>query len=86
MEGQHTVRALIPYVFIFLNVKCEGLNGFFPFPVFKVENSENILQVQTVFYPAEKRGGKCTHIHTHIHLYCPQLYTVRTFIEMTCLM
>lgn len=35
------------------------------FPVFKVKNSENFLQVQTVFYPAEKRAGKCVYTHTH---------------------
>lgn len=57
----------------------------FLFPVFKVENSENLLQVQTVFYPAQKRGGKCVHIHTHTRAQL-LLYTVRTFIEIMCLM
>lgn len=57
----------------------------FSLPVFKVENSENLLQVQTVFYPAQKRGGKCVHIHTHTHAQL-LLYTVRTVIEIMCLM
>lgn len=63
---------------------------FFPFPVFKVENSENLLQVQTVFHPAEERGGECAHTHTHptthTHNYTVLNCTLRTFIEMMCLM
>lgn len=32
---------------------------------FKVKNSEDLLQVQTVFHPAEKRTGRCKNTHTH---------------------
>lgn len=37
-----------------------------PLFCFQVENSENLLQVQTVLHPAEKRGSKCTHTLTSV--------------------
>lgn len=84
-----TVCALIVICIYTSECKSRVFEWLFLFSVFKVENSENLLQVQTVFYPAQKRGGKCVHIHTHTHTHtCAQLllYTVRTFIEIMCLM
>lgn len=52
-----------------LNI-CAGSHFVFFSSSFKVKNSENLLQVQTVFRPAEKRTGGCmlTLAFTHITL------------------
>lgn len=46
-----------------------SLLDYFVFSCFQVENSENLLQVQTVLRPAKKRGGRCTRTRTHTYTY-----------------
>lgn len=60
------------------------LTSFVLFVLFKVENSENLLQMQTVFRPAEKRGGRCTHTYVQDSHWNNRTYIMQCNIWIIC--